>query len=142
MDTIPIIDRREGERRKDWHTPDDCAKLLGVQLEIAGITQRLDKGDTRMAGIERTIAEGAKVSAEERSLIKQMLYDNHQHVLKEMADSAEKMKKPLEIIESAEGFFNGVVATGKWTRRIIMWVLPAATAVLSFFYAVQQSGIL
>ncbi len=58
MTTIPHIvqERREGERRAGWHTPETCDKVIGVQEAIEEVRKQLDDGDVRMGCMEDNIA--------------------------------------------------------------------------------------
>lgn len=111
------------ERRADWHTPQDCHKLLDVQTSMKQINERLDKGQARMDSIEKSIADGHAVSAADRGRLEAKL-DLNSVATNEL----------LEIIQSGKGFFRWVGKVGDWTRSVILWTLPVATAILAFWY--------
>lgn len=52
-----VAERRMEERRKDWHTPEDCFKLLDVQSMVDKIFARLDDDKKRMDSIFGHIEE-------------------------------------------------------------------------------------
>lgn len=82
------------------------------------VNQRLADGTARMGRIEATqVRVEAKQDANN-------------------ADTAEM----LEIIRMGKGFFRGVAACGKWFRKVIMWTLPLATAILAFWYTLTGHG--
>jgi hypothetical protein len=137
-------DQRRGERRADWHTPDDCSKLLSVQFDINKLVQRLDDGNARMDAIEKTIDVNFKVSSDDREAIKALMRENYakadadrEQIMQHQKVASEALKEPLEFIESTKTVFHTVTAIGKWSRRIIMWFFPAATAVIVFINAYQ-----
>lgn len=126
---IPIQDHRIGERREGWHTPADCYKLLDAQTAMDGINKRLDDGSARMGRIEDTIEANHRKAGVDRRRLEDKLDAN-----------SAATNELLEIIQMGKGFFKGVAAVGRWFRRIVMWVLPLATAILAFWYTLTGSG--
>lgn len=141
-------DRRHGERRADWHTPNDCFKLLDVQSTMDRIFARLQEGDARMNSIFGQL-EDAKITI---GCMQDNIAGNHRIVSddikaleasmsatqKDLATNTAKTQDIYEILEMGRGFFKGVAFIGKWTRRIIMKVAPPITAVLGLWYAIKQ----
>lgn len=128
----PIVEKRAGERRADWHTPEECFRILDVQGamddvkdSIAGINERLDKGQNRMDKIEDTIFANHLESMTERKRLESLLQKN--------TDVTTEIK---DILDAGKTFFNVIGKIGGWTRTVILWVLPIATAVLSFWYVI------
>lgn len=109
----PIIEQRQGERRADWHTPEDCFKLLDVQAAMDTINKRLDEGQRRMDKIEDTIFANHLESMTERK---------HQNKLLE--ENTAVTKEIKELISAGKGF-----------RKVVMWTVPMATVLVSFYYA-------
>lgn len=126
--TTPIEEeKRKGERREGWHTPETCFKLLDVQHTMDSIFRKLEDGDTRMGCMEDNIAGNHRVVCDDIKDLKTALYDN-----------TAQTREIFEIIQMGKGFFRGIAWTGKWTRRIIMKVAPPITAVLGLWYAIKQ----
>lgn len=135
-----LIDNRQGERRAGWHTPDDCAKLLSTQTAIANLSKRMEDGSARMWSIESLIKANAEASAADRDLIKQTILENSILAAQDrdhIKQTLTAMQEPMEIIGSLKGFARGVIATGKWTRRIIMFLAVPAAAIFSLITAYQ-----
>lgn len=142
---IPIVPAPEAINLGDWHTPDDCSGIASIRTEMGTMSARMDS-------MEATIAANYQIAANDRTTIKQILYDNYskaqadrdsiaqqlQVSQQQQYELAEQMREPIEIIGSMKGFVKGVLATGKWARRIIMWFFPAATAIIGFIAAWQQ----
>ena len=122
---IPITEHRTGERRADWHTPADCYKLLDAQTAMDGINKRLDDGSARMGRIEDTIEANHRKAGVDRRRLEDKLDAN-----------SAATNELLEIIQMGKGFFRGVAFAGRWFRKILMWVLPLATAIVSFWWAI------
>lgn len=139
-----VEDQRHGERRAGWHTPNDCFKLLDVQATMDRIFARLKEGDARMDSIFGQL-EDAKVTI---GCMQDNIAGNHRVVSedikslellmamhrKELQENTEKTDRIFEIVEMGEGFFKGIKSTGKWIRRIIMWVAPPVTAIVTLWY--------
>jgi hypothetical protein len=133
MSATPIIpEQREGERRREWHTPQDCYKLLatqemvaGLQDSVTGINKRLDDGHARMCKIEDTIFANHLDAVAGRKHMETLLQKN--------TDVTDEIR---EILEGSKSFFRAVAKVGSWTRTVVLWVLPLATAVLSFWYVI------
>lgn len=122
----PIVpERREVERRKDWHTPEGCHKLLDVQTAMDRIFNRLKEGDERMDSIFGHLIE----SKGRMDCIENKLNAN----TKSLNDNTEKTNRIFEIVEMGEGLFKGIKFTGKWLRRSIMWVVPPVAAIIGLW---------
>ena len=135
MTTIPHIvqERREGERRADWHTPETCDKVIGVQSAIEGMRRQLDEGDIRMGCMEDNIAGNHRVVCQDIKSLEVMLEEHK----KELAANTAKTAEIFEIVEMGEGFFRGVRFVGKWLRKIIMWVIPPVIAIIGFWESIK-----
>lgn len=105
-DSTPIVpeERRQHERRADWHTPETCFKLLDVQTTMDSIFTHLAEGKARMDCIEGKLDANNKATDE-----------------------------LLEIIQMGKGFFRTVGWIGKWLRRSIMWVVPPVAAIIGLW---------
>jgi hypothetical protein len=117
----PLVDRRKG-----WHTPDDCFKLLDVQKTMDSIFGKLADGDVRMGCIEDNIAGNHRMVTEDIKSIEAKLDEN-----------TAATNELLEIIQMGESFFKGVAWTGKWLRRIVMWVVPPVAAVVGLWQTLR-----
>ena len=130
MTTNPIIPPPGIERRVGWHTPNDCFKVINVQTAMDGVNARLDEGHIRMCAIEAGLASANDCVSR----------GEHVHARLETkvdsvgADAAEL----LEIIKNAKGFFRVVGKISGWLRTFLLWTLPLATAVLSFWYVISN----
>ena len=135
MTTIPHIvqERREGERRAGWHTPETCDKVIGVQSAIEGMRRQLDEGDIRMGCMEDNIAGNHRVVCQDIKSLEVMLEEHK----KELAANTAKTAEIFEIVEMGEGFFRGVRFVGKWLRKIIMWVIPPVIAIIGFWESIK-----
>lgn len=147
---IPITEHRTGERRADWHTPADCYKLLDAQNAMEGINKRLDDGSARMGRIEDKIAENHENANTDRKRLESSVADikavqasiveaSARQEAKQDANNADTAEL-LEIVRMGRGFFRGVAAVGKWFRKIVLWVLPLATAIIAFWYTITGHG--
>jgi len=127
-DQTPIkpIQMRQAERRTDWHTPNDCFKLLDVQKTMDSIFKQLEDGDIRMGCIEDNIAGNHRITS-----------DDIKSIEKALAENTAKTNDIYEILEMGRGFFKGLAFTGKWIRRIIMWVLPPVVAIIAFWDSIK-----
>lgn len=140
-------DRRHGERRADWHTPNGCFKLLDVQTTMDRIFARLQEGDARMDAIVKGL-EDADVRM---GCLEDNVTGNHRIVsadIKALEAMMEANKKALdentakthdiyEIVEMGRGFFKGVAFIGKWLRRIVMFVVPPIAAVIGLWQSIR-----
>lgn len=146
---IPPItqeDRRQHERRADWHTPNYCFKLLDVQSTMDRIFARLQDGDARMNSIFDQL-EDSKITI---GCMQDNIAGNHRIVSEDikaleaamsehktsLAENTAKTDRIFEIVEMGEGFFKWVKFVGKWARKIILWVAPAITALYALWDAV------
>ncbi|MCF8156320.1 MAG: hypothetical protein K9K35_09980 [Rhodoferax sp.] len=56
--TIPIVqDKRQRERRADWHTPEDCSKLVEFQSTVDDIQKQLKDGASTRATLTEDVKE-------------------------------------------------------------------------------------
>lgn len=140
----PIIEeRRHSERRSDWHTPETCFKLLDVQETMNRIFARLKEGDARMGSIfsqledtqttigcmQDNIAGNHRVVSDDIKAL-EVTMSEHRKVLDE---NTAKTNEIFEILEMGRGFFKGIAFTGKWLRRIVMWVVPPVAAIVGLW---------
>ena len=138
------------ERRVGWHTPHDCFKMLDVQAAMEGVTVRLDSGAVRMASMEAdiednsaVIRDGAKTHARlEEGITAAMvaiekLGTTHGRLESKLDTNNKTTDELLEIIQASKGFFRVVGKIGNLLRTAILWTLPLATVVLSFWYAIS-----
>lgn len=128
-DAIPDGDdeRRKYERRKGWHTPDDCPRAIELQGSMDLIFRHFEEGNARISAIETRIEENNRVVAEKMESLTAK-QDANNKVTDEIA----------EILQMGKGFFKVIWVTGKWARRIILWVAPVITAVISMWYAITN----
>lgn len=136
------------ERRKDWHTPEDCFKLLDVQKAMDSIFARLKEGndrmdsifghleqnDIRMGCMEDNIAGNHRVLCDDIKELQAMQEENR----KALAENTAKTDATYEILEMGRGFFKGIAFTGKWLRRIVMWVVPPVVAIIGLWHAITD----
>ena len=136
-------DRRTGERRADWHTPNDCFKLLDVQSTMDRIFARLQEGDARMDAIvkslddadvrmgclEDNVAGNHRIVSADIKALEAMMEANK----KALDENTAKTHDIYEIVEMGRGFFKGIAFTGKWLRRIVMWVVPPVAAIVGLW---------
>lgn len=146
----PVVpeERRQGERRADWHTPETCFKLLDVQTTMDRIFDRFKEGDVRMD----SIVEGLEDSKITIGCMQDNIAGNHRIVsadIKALEAMMEANKKALdentakthdiyEIVEMGRGFFKGVAFIGKWLRRIVMWIVPPVVAIIGLWQALTS----
>ena len=109
---VPVVEKRQEERRADWHTPQDCFKLLDVQEAMTGVTDRLDKGQARMDKIETTI----------KNLDNKIESNN--------IDTAEI----LEIVKAGRGFFKVM----GWIMKSIGWTAGIAAPIVGLYFALKN----
>jgi hypothetical protein len=123
------------ERRDDWHSPADCVRLIEVE-------ERFKEGTERMQRIESTVSDGTErmqrieTSVDVLMANQTAIIETHkrQEAKQDANDAA--TAELLEIIRMGKGFFRGVAFLGRWFRKIALWVLPLATAILSFWWAI------
>ena len=141
-------DRRHGERRADWHTPETCFKLLDVQETMNRIFARLKEGDARMDSIfsqledtqttigcmQDNIAGNHRIVSDDIKALEATMSEHR----KALDDNTAKTDRIFEIVEMGEGFFKGVRFAGKWLRKTIMWVVPPVTAVVTLWYTLTN----
>lgn len=132
-DTMPPLvsasDRRHGERRSDWHTPNDCFKMLDVQRTMDSIFGELAEGRARMDGIEKKL-ESNHIAAT----------DGLNRLASSQEESRQDMIRVLEIVSMGEGFFKGVKFAGKWLRKAIMWVVPPIAAIIGLWQMLSNKS--
>ena len=121
-------EKRTGERRAGY-APDDCPNYVNNKAAMDEINTRLDDGHARMTEMQTTIDANHKQTLIDRKRLEGKLDAN-----------SEATGELLEIIRMGKGFFKGLAWTGKWLRKILMWVLPLATAVLTFWYTITNHG--
>ena len=140
---IKTIQMRQGERRADWHTPNDCFKLLDVQSTMDRIFARLQEGDARMDAIvkslddadvrmgclEDNVAGNHRIVSADIKALEAMMEANK----KALDENTAKTHDIYEIVEMGRGFFKGIAFTGKWLRRIVMWVVPPVAAIVGLW---------
>jgi hypothetical protein len=127
-------EKRQYSRRATDHTPEDCHKLLNVQSAMDGIHERLDRGSERMDKIEESIRRNHEESTADRA---------HQREMQEKNNAV--TDEIREILEMGKGFFRmvnkiwrAIAWLANWIRKAALWLLPVATAILSFWYAVTS----
>lgn len=139
--------RRHGERRADWHTPNDCFKLLDVQSTLDRIFARLQEGDERMNLIfghledtqttigcmQDNIAGNHRIVSEDIKSLELTMSDHR----KALDENTAKTNDIYEILEMGRGFFKGIAFTGKWMRRIVMWLGPPISVILGIWYMIK-----
>lgn len=134
-DTIKISeDRRHGERRSDWHTPETCFKLLDVQNTMDSIFKKLDDGDVRMGCMEDNIAGNHRIVCQDIKSIEALLAEHK----KELTENTTKTNEIFEIVQMGKGVFKFFFVSGKWLRRIILFFAPVVTALISLWYAITN----
>jgi len=143
------------ERRKDWHTPSDCFKLLDVQQAMDSIFARLKEGndrmdsifghleqsDVRMGCMEDNIAGNHRVVSQDIKSLEVMMSENKKALDENTAktnDTYEILDDTYEILEMGRGFFKGIAFTGKWARRLVMWVVPPVVAIIGLWQALTN----
>lgn len=131
--TIPD-ERRQGERRSDWHTPHDCFKLLDVQNTMDSIFKKLDDGDTRMGCMEDNIAGNHRIVCQDIKSIESMLAEHR----KELTENTAKTNEIFEIVQMGKGVFKFFFVTGKWLRRLVMWIVPPVVAIIGLWQALTS----
>lgn len=106
----PIIsdERRHGERRKDWHTPETCEKVNGVQEQVEAVKVQLEETHKKIDCIEIKLDANNKATDE-----------------------------LLEIIQMGKGFFRALGWLGKWLRRIVMWIVPPVVAIVGLWQSIR-----
>lgn len=111
----PIVDQRRVERRADWHTPQDCFKLIDVQAAMTGVNDRLDKGQTRMDRIETTI----------KNLDNKIESNN--------IDTAEI----LDIVRAGRGFFKVI----GWAMKAMGWLAGIVAPVIGLYFVLKDGKL-
>jgi hypothetical protein len=129
-EVIPIVEQREStttycgvERRADWHTPEDCSKLLNVQGAMDGVNKRLDDGSARMASIEKTIKTNNDSALVHRKKFESTLETN--------TDATAEI---LEIVTALKGFIKITAAIGK----VVGWAAAIIAPLLAIWYTISQ----
>ena len=93
--------------------------------DVTDIQTRLANGDARMSRIESSILENHIGAVTDRQRMEEMLQENT-NVTNEIR----------EIIEGGKSFFKWVGRAASLGRKVILWILPVVTAVLSFWYVI------
>lgn len=123
----PIVDdHRVSERRKNWHTPQDCPKVSEFQDALDSIFGHLKEGSARMDGIERRL-EANHIAAT----------DGLNRLASSQEENRQDMSRVRDIVEMGEGFFKGIRFIGKWARKMIMWFGPPASILLGIWYTIR-----
>lgn len=147
MTDIPPItplehpERRQSERRADWHTPETCFKLLDVQTTMDRIFDRFKEGDARMD----SIVEGLEDSKITIGCMQDNIAGNHRVVCDDIRelkaalyDNSAQTREIFEIIEMGKGVFKFFFVAGKWARKIVMWVVPPVAAIIGLWQALTS----
>ena len=106
------------EKRKDWHTPQDCVKLIDVQ-------QRLTDGGERMQRIEDSIKEIKAAQA--------VMVEVHNRFETKLDGNSVATAEILDIISTAKGFFRGTQVIGS----AIKWLIGIALAIGAFIAMIK-----
>ena len=101
-------ERRQGERRADWHTPETCEKVNGVQEQVEAVKVQLEETHKKIDCIEIKLDANNKATDE-----------------------------LLEIIQMGKGFFRALGWLGKWLRRIVMWIVPPVVAIVGLWQSIR-----
>lgn len=125
----PIFDQRKPtpepytgpEKRKDWHTPQDCFRLLETQA-------RLDQGSERMKRIEDSITE---VKATQTKMV-----EAHTRFETKLDGNSNATTEILDIISTAKGFFKGTQVIGS----VVKWLIGIALAIGAFIAMIKGGG--
>jgi hypothetical protein len=120
----PSDERRAGERRKGWHTPDDCPKVTEFKDAVDSIFAHLKEGNARMEAMEAAIFENNRIATENLQRL-----EKKQDVNQAVTDGI------AEILEMGRGVFKFFFFTGKWLRRIVMFLGPPITVIVTLFTA-------
>lgn len=118
MEEKPVTVYTGPERRTNWHTPDDCARIGDVQKSVDDIAVRLKEGDDRMARIEANQAD-AKT---QRELVKAKLDST--------VDSVDEL---LDILRAAKGFFTTLGLLG----NVVKWAAAVAAPVVALWLTLK-----
>lgn len=132
-DQAQIKEQRIIDRRADWHTPNDCFKLLDVQKAMDSIFKKLHDGDIRMGCVEDNIAGNHRIVSQDIKSIEAMLAEHK----KELTENTAKTNEIFEIVQMGKGVFKFFFLTGKWLRRIIMWVVPPVAAIVGLWQSIR-----
>lgn len=119
MTEIPQItleeERRMYERRKGWHTPETCEKVNGVQAQVEAVKKQLEETHKKIDCLESKLDENTTATKE----------------------NIQATAEVLEIVQMGKGLFHAVAWIGKWLRRIVMWVVPPAVAIVGLWQALR-----
>ena len=118
MEEKPVKVYTGPERRSNWHTPDDCARIDEVKKSVDDVCVRLKDGDARMARIEKN-QEDAKT---QRELVKAKLDTT--------VDSVDEL---LDILRAAKGFFTVLGMLG----NIVKWAAAVAAPVVALWLTLK-----
>jgi hypothetical protein len=144
-EVIPIIqepdkpDQRVGERRANWHTPEDCHKLLDTQTSLANtqetltkMSQRLEDGSARMTRIEDSVTHvnNCIKANNDAALIHRIKFE------KTLEENTAATSEILEIISAAKGFFKTIGKLGDFLK----WGLGIITAFVAFWLTIKNGG--
>lgn len=106
------------------------AKLAREAFTDSNLDAHKKDHELRFLGLEEQFALGeARMGTIEASIVKNT---------EETAASAKVSQEIYEIVAMGKGFFKSLAWIGKWIRRILMWVLPLATAIMAFWYTMKN----
>ena len=120
------------ERRADWHTPEDCHKLLNVQDAMNAVNKRLDDGSARMTRIEDSVQEvnNCIKANNDAALVHRVKFE------RTLEENTAATKDILDIVNSARGFFRTMGKLGEFFK----WGLGILTAFVAFWLTVKNGG--
>jgi hypothetical protein len=84
--------------------------------------------------MEDNIAGNHRITSEDIKSLEKKLDENSRATEENRQATAEA----LEIIRMGEGLFKAVRFTGKWIRKIIMWVVPPVLAIVGLWQALMD----
>jgi hypothetical protein len=120
------------ERRAEWHTPEDCHKLLSVQEAMDGVNQRLDDGSARMTRIEESVTHvnDCIKSNNDAALV-------HRRKFEATLDkNTVATSEILEIVSALKGFIKVVKVIGKF----VAWAAAIAAPIVAIWFTVKTGG--
>ena len=130
-DTPPASERRapddvavsllRHERRKNWHTPDDCEMLLSTR-------ERLDDGAARMERIEVQVCGVAAHQARNDK--------NLARVEAKIDENSAMNEELLSIIRAGKGFFK----VAGWVASAVKWTAGLALPLIGLWFAIKGGG--
>ena len=103
-------EKRSSERRADWHTPQDCFKLIDVQGMVDKIEGRLGDGSERMSRIEESI--------EDQRVRSDRIEHNIKGIRNNLTENTKMTQDLVDILKAAKGFFQVL----GWIAVVVKWV--------------------